>query len=140
MPLDSIPIKMLDIPFEFLNTGPEVRVRYMNTDMIKDINQKEIWYNTWAFTNLKRKFWNTNTKDRINTISSLGIMSNIGIISCLTLGSVTSVITQKTIMPYMIMFISVQKLYTSIIMETSDSTFRWYLQYFKFSYLENSLI
>lgn len=93
MPLDSIPIEMLDIPFEYLNTGPEVRVRYMNTNMIQDINGKEIRYNSWGFTKMKRKFWNTNTKDRINTISSLGIMSNLGTISCFTLGTVTSIIT-----------------------------------------------
>jgi len=116
--------------------GPEVWVWYKNTNKIKDLSNNDIKKNTWGFTHLKRKEASTS-KFKVKTIDSLGVLSNIAVISSMTLTTITSAITMKSMMPAIITFLSYQKLYTLTIIETVDDYFWWFLFYFKYTYIEN---
>jgi len=86
------------------------------------LSNNDIKKNTWGFTHLKRKEASTS-KFKVKTIDSLGVLSNIAVISSMTLTTITSAITMKSMMPAIITFLSYQKLYTLTIIETVDDYF-----------------
>ena len=55
----------------------------------------------------------------------------------MTLTTITTAVTSKSLMPAIITFISYQKLYSLTIIETVDDYFRRFLYYFKYTFMEN---
>lgn len=96
---------LLDVPLSDRDDGPELQVRYQNTGAIKDELGYDLEYDTWAHTRLEKKDWNSNVYDRKGLIAGLGITSNILSATSMVLVGLTSLVTIKSIMPALSVFV-----------------------------------
>ena len=136
LPSQFIEIK-LSITREQKYTGPEVRVRHMNSDkIVGQTNGDKLKGNAWGWTYLDVKDFNANPGERQELSAFVGITSNVLIWSSIGLSAVTSLITAKTMLPAAIAFISYQKLYLLSLVDVKDNIFRRSLSYFSYTFGE----
>ena len=115
-----------------------VAVRYQNTGKIKDIDSRgpfDALENTWGFTFLIEKDWNTDPYEQ--HAEAMGIANNFFLYSAVVLNIVTSAVTSKSMMPAVLIVINQQKLYLTSVIETEEPYFRRFLYSMKLTFFEN---